>query len=353
MVHPSMGQPVVWASNADPQNPTPWGWLIDTLCFPASLLEEGKEYCSEATYTDSFQRCDDDIGYMKDGLNVMETKKGFKYVSVPVTYVYYGPCYIYEKGMYVQTSYKQTTYNYAWIRKRACDRNVCEVGQMFSDCKRHNPGKCTPCTDPLMKGFHFSARGACDQAECSLAPAGFYIATGCSRTENAGMKPCAEHPENVRRPLNEAKYYCPGGLIDLIQVPPNARVTDSTYLGFTCNDGYFKNEQRDGCTICAKGHYCRGGVSTPCKVHYHSDKFGSTKCSRCIRPSDCTSESCGDSVALVVEDNDCGNAPTLCKEGSVENSQCISCGLCGDWPQTGSNCVLGYEMDALPQFDPM
>jgi len=347
-------QPVNFLPNADPQHPTNFGWLTDTLCFPASLLEEGAFYCSYATYTNDFPRCDDDIGYMTQGLKPMETRTAWLYGgNIKTVETLYGPCFVMEKGSLVETSYKQTTYNYAWVRKAACDPNVCEVGHKFSGCMRHNPGKCTPCTIQLYKGYHFSTRGTCDQAECGIASPGFYIATGCARDANTGFRPCVEHPDNVRKGLNGAKYYCPGGVVDLVAVPSNAHVTDDSYVGFTCNEGYFKNEERNGCTLCTKGNYCRGGVKTQCKKHYYSDGVGSTQCKRCTRPSDCTALECEDTVSAVAVKTDCGMAPEICVAGSQKNSNCVMCGMCGLWPKTGLSCVTGYEMDGLPAFDPM
>ena len=138
-----------------------------------------------------------------------------------------------------------------------------------------------------------------------------------------------------------------------MRIPDNAK-GKADYTGYICNDGYKKGGE--GCIECSPGSYCVGGVAIPCKRHYYSDELGSAKCKRCKTFSDCTGSDCGDNIAAVREKSGCGYAPLLCAGGSNQNSDCVSCGQCGgrgDAKTTGLSCVNEYEMDGLPQLDPV
>ena len=300
---------------------------------------------------------------MKDGLNLMETQDAYFYISFKTTVKWYGPCYIYKDGAFVKIDYKQTTYNYAWTTKASCDPNICNPGESFSGCMRYSPGTCTPCPGPLLEGNYWSVRGQCVQTPCTTAGPGFYYNPGCGTTSNAVLTPCAKHSGNTEAAvpadsLAVAKYYCPGGEPDVLEVPDNAHVSDD-YQDFICNDGYFRAgisySQLNNCMQCDLGSYCRNGQKYQCPQYYYSAQIGQSSCQRCTLPGDCdNSVLCDLNIVDLHQEGDsiCGNVPEICDAGSTHNSRCISCGTCGNWPYTGRNCILGDEMDSLPATYP-
>ena len=347
---------------SDPNYSINFGFLPD-ICYPAALLTEGAYYCTVAVYTNSFARCDDDTGYLKDGLNLMESTVVDNFMGV-TTEKWYGPCYTYQSGSLVQTSYKQTTYNYAWIGQTACNPSICNPGEQFGGCMRYNPGTCTKCTGPLASGYYFSTRGTCAQALCQVAGPGFYYTSPCGTTADAVLNPCAKHPGNTEAEvlpasgLAAAQFYCPNGAA--VSVPVNAQAS-SDYTTFICNTGYYNSGS--GCAACQAGSYCRGGVAQLCPEHYYSSQTGpysdgGSYCKLCTLPEACIPASgCNADFNGRVDTSSCGNVPTVCGPpycigGCTQNSQCTSCGLCGSWPHTGHNCILGDEMAGLSQRSP-
>jgi len=236
-----------------------------------------------------------------------------------------------------------------------------------SMCQTYNPNMCPPCSTKLIAGNYWTLKetkvysdptsnffrtSTCSQEPCAKPDPGWYYTARCGEYSNAVIKQCVFYRNNPQGPdsRNPGLYYCPGGESDPVRIPDNSKV-NGDFTGFTCNAGYYLVQQ--SCVLCPVGKYCVGGVATPCKKHYYSDEPGSTRCTRCKRPIDCTGSNCGDSIAAVVGNTECGIAPTLCAGGSIQNSNCVSCGLCGTSPQTGVECVNEYEMDGLPGFDPV
>lgn len=349
--------------SGDSKNFNPAMLYID-FCYPASLLTEGEYYCKDAEFSYSHSRCDDDIGYLKDGLNLKETQDAYFYIGSKTTKKWYGPCYTYKDGAFIQTSYKQTSYNYAWKTQAACNPNICNPGEQFGGCMRYSPGTCTPCTG-LLAGNYWSVRGQCIQAPCEIAQPGFHYTSRCGTTSNAVLAPCAKHIGNTEAPvpatsLATAKYFCPGGDPDVLDVPDNAHVSDD-YTSFVCNDGYFRKagstySKLNSCTKCELGSYCANGEMHQCPEHYYSSQIGQSFCKLCTKPQECdNSVLCDYNIVDIHQKGTsiCGNVPQVCNAGSTQKSRCISCGTCGNWPYTGINCVLGDEMDSLPpQYPP-
>ena len=304
-------------------------------CKPCSYPTDGQFYCDGLQYIipenrPVYGRCDDDIGDC--------TRPG---------------CFFRNKAGELQKSTGGVNMAcYIYTQTKPCVASYCDPGTQRVGCKRYSPGECKPCSPDLLKEGHFwSVRGSCEQAKCEVPLPGWYFTSRCGQSVNAVIKQCVFYRNNPKGPdsRDPGLYYCPGGESDPVRIPDNSRV-NSDFTGYTCNAGYYLVQQ--SCVLCPAGKYCVGGVATPCKKHYYSDEQGSTRCKRCKTPSDCTGSNCGDSIAAVVGNTECGIAPTLCAGGSIQNSNCVSCGLCGTSPQTGVECVNEYEMDGLPGFDP-
>ena len=305
-------------------------------CYPCQHFTEGQFYCDGLQYIipenkPIYGRCDDDTGYC--------TSSGCNYRD--------------KAGVLSKSTSGVNMACYIYTETRPCVASYCEPGTQRVGCMRYSPGRCKPCSpDLLMAGYYWSVRGSCDQAKCEVPRPGWYYDSRCGQSVNAVIKQCEYYQYNPkgRYSMTPGLYYCPGGESDPVRIPDNARV-NADFTGYTCNAGYYRAGER--CIVCPVGSYCVGGVATPCKKHYYSDEEGSTKCKRCKTPSDCTSSNCGDTIGLVWDKTDCGMAPKLCGVGSTQNSNCVSCGMCGDWPTTGWDCVNEYEMDGLPQLDPV
>jgi hypothetical protein len=192
-------------------------------------------------------------------------------------------------------------------------------GEYRSGCKRLNPGACLKCTN-TQEGYYFNTPGSCNLAKCSYPQPGQFIETPCTQGEDTKIKSCSLYPENLKTPGNQ--YYCPGNNVKT-QIPSNSHV-NSDFTDFICNDGYYRDF--DVCRACPPGTCCVNQVKHDCPENYFASGSANPKCTKC--KMECTGA-------------DSGKLRRKCQKNSIQNSErCISCGLCGEWPATGYNCVL-------------
>ena len=253
--------------------------------------------------------------------------------------------------------------NYVYTVTVPCVPSKCAAGTVLSGCKRYSQGVCTKCTSAPSIGSYFSTPGTCSQALCKVAGPGYYYTSPCGEAADAVLNPCAKHPGNTEAPslpassLATAKFYCPNGAA--VNVPDNAQPAVD-YKTFVCNAGYYNTADR--CLQCQAGTYCRGGVATQCPKHYYSAQVGpyaneQSYCKLCTLPADCRNKViCPKNIAGLFDKDqgDCGMVPKMCScdGGCIQNSDCVTCGLCGEWPTTGLSCVLGDELDGMPAIYP-
>jgi hypothetical protein len=239
-------------------------------------------------------RCDDDNGFEIDGKCYKKKDTGaLEEVSVEI----YDYCY---KGV-----------------------GVCSIcpnkGERRVGCKRKSPGECQKCTN-TQEGFYFDTVGSCNLAKCSVPAPGQYIQTACTQGDNTVIKSCSEHPSNKQSPPNQ--YYCPGNN-ELKAIAANSHVNPG-FTDYICNDGYYRDF--DLCRACPPGTCCANQAKHDCPEHYFASGNANSKCTKCNMK--CTGI-------------DAGKLRRRCPKNSIQNSErCISCGLCGEWPTTGYNCVL-------------
>jgi hypothetical protein len=226
-------------------------------------------------------------------------------------------------------------------------------------CQTYKTDFCIPCPEPLQPGYYWTSvktaqQAFCQQVACATSSPGTYFVSRCSENTNAVVNPCSKFGGNAfATSIATASYYCPGSGLP-VSVPDNGRVKDETYTDFTCNDGFYKSNS--ACQACNAGSYCVNGEKKNCPQHYFTDKEAQSFCRRCTTPSDCQSIVCSQTIADKFSNPSCGVAPRVCAPpnpacmsgGCTQNSDCIACGSCGDWPETGINCVLGDEMNFLP-----
>ena len=214
-----------------------------------------------------------------------------------------------------------------------CDASKCSHGQTLKGCMRVSPGECQSCGS-LPSGYYWTTRGGCETAQCDVVQPGWYMTSQCGNTTNTAKVHCSEHIENPLArafPNPVAQYYCPGGARPPVRVPAFG-IVNAEYTDFNCTDGYFK--QGTECRACLPGSACLYDKSYLCKANYYSDKYAQSSCRKCLG-------SCSYANEL----------PMRCAEGSIQNSRCVTCGACGQWPATGINCVRDQvEFSGLPDL---
>lgn len=283
---------------------------VDTFPFLETQHCQCKD-CGEGDRKCREFRCDDNVGVIKDD-------KCYEPNAWGTSLNWVGPKPV----------------NNCYKTKKNCDeesRAQCPAGQYLKGCMRVSRGSCQRCPD-LAAGSYWAYPGdvRCTQKPCTPAPAGFFFVSACTSTKDAAVLPCAKHEGNhegaVRPSASkaEAMYYCPGG-DRVLPVPPNAHVSDD-YTTFVCNDGYFAGGTQ--CYPCPRGSACLHGKAYQCPTNFFSDVTAGTRCKLCR--SSCSS-----------------GVPLRCMQGSIQDAHCVSCNACGEWPETGFNCVIDYEINRL------
>jgi len=236
-------------------------------------------------------------------------------------------CYVLNKdGSKTIKSYD--TIQNCYQKVELCNPDRCDYAHILKGCQRISAGTCVPCALSLMERYYWSKKGSCAQFMCRSVKPGEYIVTPCGNSSDSVIRTCIEHPENPRgitNPNPVAQFYCPGEA-DAIRVPENGFVT-SDYTGFGCNNGYYKSN--NACLQCPLGSCCVRSTQYICPVNYYSNNFGASACKRCTMT--CTYSK--------------NSLPLKCQQGSIQNSQCVSCGMCGVYPETGHNCL---QPNSLP-----
>jgi hypothetical protein len=238
-------------------------------------------------------RCDDNHGFEMDGKCYKKGENGaLEEVSVEI----YDNCY-----------------------KGVGECTPCPIGQKRVGCMRKSFGQCEACP-AVQEGFFFETKGSCNIAKCSSPKPGQYIQTPCAQGADTVIKSCSEHPNNKQIPAN--KFYCPGNN-EVKAIAANSYVNQD-FTNFICNDGYYRDF--DLCRACPPGTCCVNQIKHDCPEHYFASGNANSKCTKCNMK--CTGL-------------DEGKLRRRCPKNSIQNSErCISCGLCGEWPATGYNCVL-------------
>lgn len=220
---------------------------------------------------------------------------------------------------------KPQWYFNCYTKKNKCDASKCLAGQTLVGCMRTSKGACQSC-GKLEAGMYWTKRGECGKSVCGTVEPGYYMTAPCSNTTNTVKLHCSEHTGNPKAavlPNPVAQYYCPGGAQPPVRVPSFGKV-NSAYTDFNCNAGYSKHDIE--CRVCLTGSACMYDKSFTCKANYYTDNYGESVCHRCT-------SSC-------VYPNE---LPMRCSQGSKQNSRCVSCGVCGEYPATGVNCVKNVE----------
>ena len=205
--------------------------------------------------------------------------------------------------------------------RNLCDDSKCLHGEKLTGCMRVSSGKCQSCGN-LEAGMYWTTRGGCGKAACDNVQPGYYMTAPCSITANTVKLHCSEHMGNpkARAFANPVpQYYCPGGAAAPVKVPAFGKV-NSDYTDFNCEPGYSKHA--DECRACLPGSACMYDKSFTCKADYYTERYAQSSCKRC--------------TAACTYPNE---LPMRCQEGSIQNSRCVTCGVCGVYPATGVNCV--------------
>ena len=233
-----------------------------------------------------------------------------------------GICYdINADGTKTRNNGDYATYDYCYLKNNPCED--CENhGWHKVGCARTNPGTCLPCVESLAAGKFWRARGSCDQVTCTIPDPGRFVVTACKRDSDAVIGDCSKYSKN----LNSIGYYCPGkGVLDPLPLPSNSRA-NAGFTNFICNEGYFRDGDR--CVACPAGSCCVGEGLYSCPEHYYSSGKGNIQCTQC------TLACLSDKEKLMRK----------CAKNSIQTpTACISCGLCGKWPETGYNCVTNPQ----------
>jgi hypothetical protein len=218
-----------------------------------------------------------------------------------------------------------------YTKENNCDLSKCEYGEALVGCMRVSSGACQSC-GVLPSGKYWTTRGACGQLYCDTVDPGWYMTTSCGVSSNSAKSACEYHTGNPRAsafPNPVPQYYCPGGTTAPVHVPEHG-VVNQAYSDFNCLPGYYKLHTQ--CTACLPGSACLHDKTFTCKANYYTDRAAQSECKRCT--ASCTYET---------------QLPMRCKEGSIQNSHCVACGMCGVFPTTGVNCVGDLEQfQALP-----
>ena len=309
---------------------TDWNRNYGYICNPAECHQENSCYCTErfqgwwnggavlADYETSAGRC-----YKLDMNNRCQCNdcgeadtqcKDWRCNDETGT-VIDGTCYTVQDG--VSTKADSTIYDYCYKGRGGC--SVCpNYGEYRVGCKRTSPGQCVACTNK-QDGYFYSSKGSCTLSKCSEPGPGFYISVACSFASNTVIAACKEHPNNKANP---GKYYCPGNnQVKLITA--NSHVNPE-YTDYICNDGYYRDFEY--CRPCPAGTCCVNQVKYDCPENYFASGQANSRCTKC------------DMTCTGVYQ---GKLRRKCQKNSIQNAgTCISCGLCGEWPSTGYNCVL-------------
>ena len=205
--------------------------------------------------------------------------------------------------------------------RNVCDVSKCLHGEKLIGCMRISSGTCQSC-GKLERGMYWTSRGGCGKAICGDVPPGYYMTAACTNISNSAKLHCREHmgnPDALTFANPIPQYYCPGGEAAPIKVPGFGKV-NSVYTDFNCDPGYSKHSGE--CRACLPGSACMFGKSFTCKADYYTDRYAQSFCKRCT--ASCTYPN---------------ELPMRCQEGSLQNSRCVTCGVCGVYPATGINCV--------------
>ncbi len=225
------------------------------------------------------------------------------------------------------------TYYGCYKARRQCDASICKKGEKLTGCMRTSSGTCKSCGS-LSAGSYWTKPGSCDTTVCGVVEPGYYMTAPCSNTTNVMKLHCSTYMGNplaASFPNPVAQYYCPGGAHSPVRVPSFGAV-NALYTDFNCQPGYFK--QGIECRTCLPGSSCLHDKSYTCKADYYTDKYAQSVCKRCT--ATCTYDS---------------EVPMRCQEGSIQNSRCVPCGMCGVWPANGVNCVRNQdEFIKLPEY---
>ena len=258
-------------------------------------------------------RCDDNIGIEKDGV-----------------------CYDNAFGplVHMDTARQKSCFKTQVDCKDVSTK--CGLGQFLKGCMRYSEGTCVPCTVSLPDKHYWVGNGVCDYAACDAGQPGYFFQTPCTSTSNGVSLPCSQHFGNTQAAIDraptlaDAQYYCPGGG-KVVPVPSNGMVS-ADYTTFVCKPGF--SSVGTSCYPCSPGYACPYGVAFQCPANYYSSTEQQIKCSRCRM--DCSSSS---------------DVPMRCGVGSIQDAACVTCNACGVWPDSGLNCILSREVQALAQSE--
>lgn len=226
-----------------------------------------------------------------------------------------GECFKMERGILKPAD--QSIYDFCYKSAGGC--TTCpNYGEYRVGCKRTNPGECIKCNNK-QEGYYFSEKGSCTLSLCTQPGPGYWTFAPCAESANTVIKRCSDHPNNAAMPH---RYYCPGNNV-VKAIVPNSHVNQD-YTDYICDPGYYRDFEN--CRPCPAGSCCVNQVKYDCPEHYYSSGPANSKCTKCDMT--CTG---------VYE----GKLRRRCQKNSIQNAgTCISCGLCGEWPSTGYNCVL-------------
>jgi hypothetical protein len=184
-----------------------------------------------------------------------------------------------------------------------------------------------------MMGKYWKSKGSCDQMDCTvMVPPAKYLKDNCTEAHDIEIELCSLYRYWDRDAGNflvntgaNTRYYCPGERLAYAVPTPSHSKVSKDYTTFDCDNGFVKTAT--GCAPCPAGHCCLEGTMRLCPEHYYSEgykagKYTGDTCTRCIT-------SCDKS----------GRLPQKCAAGSIHDSKCILCSMCGVWPYSGHNCV--------------